>query len=97
MLRYGIEQCSNRDLLAIILRSGVKGQSVLELADQVLSMQQNLAMLTQLTYEELIQIRGIKKRKRLAFWHALNYLKESPANLSHLHLGLTILPVLPTG
>lgn len=65
MLRYGIEQCSNRDLLAIILRSGVKGQSVLELADQVLSMQQNLAMLTQLTYEELIQIRGIKKAKAI--------------------------------
>lgn len=65
VLRYGIEQCSNRDLLAIILRSGVKGKSVLELADQILSMDQNLAMITRLTYEELIQIRGIKKAKAI--------------------------------
>lgn len=65
VLRYGIEQCSNRDLLAIILRSGVKGKSVLELADQLLSMEQNLAMITRLTYEELIQIRGIKKAKAI--------------------------------
>lgn len=64
-MRYGIEQCSNRDLLAIILRSGIKGQSVLELADQVLSMEENLAMMTQLTYEELIQIKGIKKAKAI--------------------------------
>lgn len=65
VLRYGIEQCSNRDLLAIILRSGVKGKSVLELADQLLSMEQNLSMITRLTYEELIQIRGIKKAKAI--------------------------------
>lgn len=64
-LRYGIEQCSNRDLLAIILRSGVRGKSVLELADQILSMEQNLALMTRLTYEELIQIRGIKKAKAI--------------------------------
>lgn len=65
VLRYGIEQCSNRDLLAIILRSGVRGKSVLELADQILSMEQNLALMTRLTYEELIQIRGIKKAKAI--------------------------------
>ena len=32
-----------------------------------------------------------------SFWHALNCRKEFPANLLHRRLGLTILPVLPTG
>ena len=35
-LRLGIESLSNRELLALLLRSGVAGFSALEVADQIL-------------------------------------------------------------
>lgn len=65
VLRFGIETCSNRDLLALILRSGVKGKSVMELADEILARKKNLSMLQTLTIQELMEIKGIKKAKAI--------------------------------
>lgn len=59
----GIQALSNRELIAILLRSGNKTQSVLDLADEVLHMRKDLVSLMDLQLDELMQINGIKQAK----------------------------------
>lgn len=61
----GIESLSLRELLAIILRCGYQGKSVLELADEILQQENSLLQLYAMSYEELIQIKGISTSKAL--------------------------------
>lgn len=62
-LTFGAENLTDRELLAIILRTGTKDQSALELAGQVLSLakypREGLLGLYDVTLEELMQIKGI--------------------------------------
>lgn len=62
-LRYGAEHLTERELLAIILRTGTKDKSALELAGDVLSLarypREGLLGLYDVSLEELIQIKGI--------------------------------------
>lgn len=64
-LRYGIASLSNRELLAIIIRSGTPSSSALELADQVLHTKENLMQLMSLQLHDLTAISGIKESKAL--------------------------------
>ena len=61
--RLGIRALSNRELMALILRTGPKGKSALHLADQLLSMGPGLSGFMSLDYQAMIQIPGIKKAK----------------------------------
>lgn len=58
LIRYGAHRLSNSELLAIILRTGRRGESVLVLADRILR-QINLEKLTDLSFEEFRKISGI--------------------------------------
>ncbi len=62
-LRFGPENLTESELLAIILRTGTRDQSALELARQVLSLarypRDGLLGLYDVTLEELMQIKGI--------------------------------------
>lgn len=62
-LRFGAENLTDRELLAIILRTGTRDKSALELAGQVLSLakhpREGLLGLYDVTLEELMQIKGI--------------------------------------
>ena len=62
-LRFGPENLTESELLAIILRTGTKDASALELADQVLALTQHprkgLLGLYDLTLEDLMKIKGI--------------------------------------
>ena len=40
-IRHGVQSLSNRDLLAVILRTGAKGRNVLELAGDLLKLYGN--------------------------------------------------------
>lgn len=62
---YGIESLSNRELLALILRTGNKKESVLELAQRVINQVGGLAYLKDVTYHQLVSINGIKKAKAI--------------------------------
>lgn len=64
-LRYGVETLSNRELLAIVLRCGYKGVSVLQLADQVLSTSKGLLPLLQMDMQSLCAIKGISQIKAI--------------------------------
>lgn len=64
-LRYGIRTLSSRELLAIILRSGPRGQSVLETADALLKKTGGIGGLPKMSIAQLCSVRGISKVKAL--------------------------------
>lgn len=61
----GVGALSNRELVALLLRSGTKDKNVLELADEVLLLKETLGELGVCGMQELIQIKGIKSAKAL--------------------------------
>lgn len=63
LLKYGATHLSNRELLAILLVSGTKDESVLELANRVLMHYEGLKLLKDATIEELTAIKGIGNAK----------------------------------
>ncbi len=67
--RFGAENLTEGELLAIILRTGTKDKSALELANQVLSMAKyprvGLLGLYELTLEQLMEIKGIGRVKAI--------------------------------
>lgn len=81
---FGIKSLSHRELLALVLRSGLKGKSALELADDLLKQASGIQGLSGLEYEDLIKINGIKDAKaseicaitelsrRMAFYQSSN-------------------------
>lgn len=64
-LRHGIHSLSNRELLAILIRSGTKTQSVLELGDTLLQEFQSFSRMSIATLQDLKKISGIKEAKSL--------------------------------
>ncbi len=64
-LTYGIESLNNRELLALLLRTGYKGCSALDVADSLLSIFSSLRNVLNASASELSQIRGISKVKAL--------------------------------
>lgn len=63
MLRFGPERLSNAELLALLLRTGSTGESVMLLAQRVLSKTGGLKALTQVSLQELMGIHGIGPAK----------------------------------
>lgn len=61
MDRYGPRNTPTRMLLAIILRSGVRGMSVLQVADELLRRYGSLTAMEQASATELAQIKGVGK------------------------------------
>lgn len=64
-LKYGFEYLSNRELLAILLRSGVKNHSVLEVSKDILNLRKHIGYLQHVKLHELMAVRGISKIKAL--------------------------------
>ena len=64
-IRFGIRSLSTRELLAILLHTGGKGKSALELADMILSKTHGLHGLCRLSYSQLLEIDDISSAKAL--------------------------------
>jgi DNA repair protein RadC len=64
-LAIGIKQLSNKELLAILLASGIKGRSVLVIAESILNTHGSLIALSRLGMNQWMQISGINKIKAL--------------------------------
>ena len=62
---YGSSTLSNEELLMILLKTGTKEISVKELAGEILEKCQNIRNLKNMTYQNLIQIKGIGKVKAI--------------------------------
>ena len=63
LLLRGAQSLSDAELVAILLRTGRKGKSVIEIARELISSEGNLAMLATKTVDSLQQISGIGKDK----------------------------------
>ncbi len=65
MIQYGAENLSNADLLAILLRTGSAKESVVQLANKILSEMKSIQALYDVTIEELTKIKGIGPAKAI--------------------------------
>lgn len=64
-IKYGIDCLSNQELLAVILRTGHKKMSVLEVAQQLLNEIGGFTYLKDVDYYQLTKIKGIKSAKAI--------------------------------
>lgn len=63
LLRYGAESLSNPELLAIILRTGTKGENVLSLSQRIISEFNGLNGILNASIKEMTEIKGVKESK----------------------------------
>lgn len=77
LFQYGPEALSNREILAIILRTGVKGENVLNFAERLLSDNGGLSGLARLTVHELTQQHGMGVAKAAELKAALELGRRS--------------------
>jgi len=63
LILRGAQSLSDAELVAILLRTGKKGKSVIEIARELISSEGNLAMLATKTVDSLQKISGIGKDK----------------------------------
>lgn len=63
LIRQGAQSLSNQELIAILLRTGTKQESVLHLANRVLNFFEQIQELKNAALEEMISIKGIGEAK----------------------------------
>lgn len=63
LLTYGAETLSNSELLALILRTGTKGENVLELSGRLLGELEGLDGILKANFNDIVLIKGIKEGK----------------------------------
>jgi DNA repair protein RadC len=80
-MKYGPQSLSNHELIAILLRTGTKEESVLQLANRLLTQFEGLRLLKSATLEEMTQVKGIGQAKAIQFLAAVE-LGRRVANLA---------------
>ncbi len=71
LLQEGAQALTNQEILAILLRSGTKQESVLELAQHVLAKFDGILLLKEAAIEELCSIKGIGEAKAVELLAAI--------------------------
>lgn len=71
LILKGAHSLSNHELIAILLQSGTKEESVLRLANRLLNQFEGLRMLKDATLEEITSIKGIGRAKAVQIMAAL--------------------------
>ncbi|HHY27676.1 MAG TPA: DNA repair protein RadC [Desulfitobacterium dehalogenans] len=77
LFQYGPDALSNREILAILLRTGVKGENVLDFAERLLTETGGLSGLARLTVHELTRYRGMGPAKAAELKAALELGRRS--------------------
>jgi len=86
----GADALRNAELLAILLRTGMKGVSAIQVAEQLLQKFGSLDALSRASLEELCQVKGVGRDKAIALKSAFTLAKR----LAHELLGNA--PILDT-
>ena len=76
LIKYGAQNLAEYELLAIILGVGSSSENVFDLSKNILNNYHNLKELLDLTYEELIKIKGIKKAKATKIIASIEFAKR---------------------
>ncbi|AGA70470.1 DNA replication and repair protein RadC [Desulfitobacterium dichloroeliminans LMG P-21439] len=77
LFQCGPEALSNREILAILLRTGLKGENVLDFAERLLTQAGGLSGLARLTVHELTQLHGMGNAKAAELKAALELGRRS--------------------
>lgn len=86
-IAFGIETLSNVELIALILRTGYKQESVLELAQRLLKEIGGFSALSTVTYADLTALKGIKQAKAIELLSIIEIAKRLK-NISTLEKSL---------
>jgi DNA repair protein RadC len=78
----GADALKNSDLIAILLRTGTKGRSALQLAQELLSKFDSLDKLSRATIEELRQVKGVGRDKAVALKSAFTLARRMATEIS---------------
>ena len=78
-LTYGIETLNNVELMALILRTGHKNESVIQLSQRLLTEIGGFANLSTVTYADLIALKGIKQAKAIEILSIIEIAKRLKA------------------
>jgi DNA repair protein RadC len=81
-IQNGPQSLSNHELIALLLRTGTKEESVLQLSNRLLTQFEGLRMLKSATLEEITAIKGIGNAKAVQLLAAVE-LGRRVANLSY--------------
>jgi DNA repair protein RadC len=79
MEKFGAQMLSNAELLAVIIRTGSRNETSIDLANRILKKgegQQNLSFLHHLTLEQLMTIKGIGRVKALQIKALIEFSKR---------------------
>ena len=79
----GIESLSNVELLALVLRTGNKDESVIQLAQRLLKEIGGISQLSHICYADLIALNGIKKAKAIELLSVIEMSKRLKQKESH--------------
>ncbi len=79
----GAESLSNEEIIAILLRCGNKEESVKDLSIRLVNSLDKFQDLQQISYEELIKIKGIKEAKAISLLAAIELGKRLSLPNSH--------------
>lgn len=90
LFKFGVNTLSNSELLAIIIRTGNRENTAIEIAQQLLSIdKRGLAYLTELSFEELTSIKGIGKCKAAQIISTLELSKRISASKGESKMKIT--------
>lgn len=76
LIKYGAEYLTEYELLAIILGVGSSSENVFDLAKKILNDYSSIKKLLELSYEELIKIKGIKMAKATKIIASIEFAKR---------------------
>ena len=65
LIKFGKENLSDSELLALILKTGTKEENVMELSLNILNKIEKIENLKEINYEGLLKIKGIGKAKAI--------------------------------
>ena len=78
-IKYGFSSLTNIELLAIILRTGSKGENVLDLSKRLINTFNGLSYLKSVTISDLMKIKGLKSAKALNLMAVFEFAKRMNA------------------
>ena len=76
LIKYGAQTLAEYELLAIILGVGSSDENVFDLAKKIISLYPNIKDLLEITYLELIKIKGIKEAKATKIIASIEFAKR---------------------
>jgi DNA repair protein RadC len=80
---HGAESLSNAELIAILLRTGMKGMSAIHIAEQLLRQFGNLQALANASLDDLRKVKGIGRDKAVALKAAFTLARNMARELRH--------------